>query len=137
MLLFWRNLLNSNNGLKHITFKSQNSNQYFRSVLYIFSLSQFGILLSETVILNHLLIYILSFTITILSSIILVRLFCGMLLQELRKKTLRMDCTEQTYYTSIKSKTIILNDSNHYSHRDKKVLTNMKFKKKQHIYWIR
>lgn len=97
LLLFWRNFLNSNNGLKHITFKSQNSNQYFRSVLYLFSLSQFGILLSETVIRNHLLIYILAFRITIHSPIILFRLFCGTLIQELRNETISIDSIEQTY----------------------------------------
>ena len=60
-------------------------------IMYMISLPLLGILLAETAIRNSLLIYILAFTLTMVSAIILLRFFSGTLLLELRNETIKMD----------------------------------------------
>ncbi|SDH40098.1 hypothetical protein SAMN04488062_10734 [Flavobacterium omnivorum] len=79
-----------------------------------------GILLAHNGIRNNLLIYILAFTISMLSAIILFRLFSGTLLLELRNETIKMDWIKKPIYSSIKSQTINLNDVNHWIHQEGK-----------------
>ena len=57
--------------------------------MYVISLPLLGILLAQTGVQNSQLIYILAFTITMLSAIVLFRLFSGTLLLELRNDTIK------------------------------------------------
>ena len=95
-------------------------------ITYMISLPLLGILLAETGIRNSLLIYILAFTLTMVSAIILFRLFSGTLLIELRNETIKMDWIKKTIYSSIKSQTINLNDINHWKHHEGKGVDRFK-----------
>ena len=85
-----------------------------------------GILLAQTGVQNSFLIYILDFTITMLSAIILFRLFSGTLLLELRNETIKMDWIKKPIYSSIKSQTINLNDVNHWIQQEGKGIDRLK-----------
>ena len=100
------------------------------------SLPLLGILLAQTGIQNSLLIYILAFTITMVSTIILFRLFSGTLLLELRNETIKMDWIKKPIYSSIKSQTINLNDINNWKHQEGKGVDRFKIylKNNQKIY---
>ena len=95
-------------------------------IMYMISFPLLGILLAQTGIRNSLLIYILAFTITMLSAIILFRLFSGTLLLELRNETIKMDWIKKPIYSSIKSQTINLNDINHWKHQEGKGVDRLK-----------
>lgn len=90
------------------------------------SLPLLGILLAETGIRNSLLIYILAFTITMVSAIILFRLFSGTLLLELQKEKIRMDWIKKPIYSSIKPQTINLKDISHWKHQEGKGVDRFK-----------
>ena len=95
-------------------------------ITYMISLPLLGILLAETGIRNSLLIYILAFTLTMVSAIILFRLFSGTLLLELRNETIKMDWIKKPIYSSIKSQTINLNDINYWKHQEGKGVDRLK-----------
>jgi hypothetical protein len=95
-------------------------------ITYMISLPLLGILLAETGIRNSLLIYILAFTLTMVSAIILFRLFSGTLLIELRNETIKMDWIKKPIYRSIKSQTINLNDINYWKHQEGKGVDRLK-----------
>jgi len=92
--------------------------------------------LAQTGIQNSPLIYILAFTITMVSTIILFRLFSGTLLLELRNETIKMDWIKKPIYSSIKSQTINLNDINNWKHQEGKGVDSFKIylKNNQKIY---
>jgi hypothetical protein len=95
-------------------------------ITYMISLPLLGILLAETGIRNSLLIYILAFTLTMVSAIILFRLFSDTLLIELRNETIKMDWIKKPIYSSIKSQTINLNDISHWKHHEGKGVDRFK-----------
>ncbi|CAM3877537.1 hypothetical protein FLSI110296_01020 [Flavobacterium sinopsychrotolerans] len=95
-------------------------------IIYMLSLPLLGILLAETGIRNSLLIYILAFTITMVSAIILFRLFSGTLLLELQKEKIRMDWIKKPIYSSIKPQTINLKDISHWKHQEGKGVDRFK-----------
>jgi hypothetical protein len=103
-------------------------------IMYMISLPLLGILLAQTGVQNTLLIYILAFTITMLSVIILFRFFSGTLLLELRNETIKMDWIKKPIYSSIKSQTINLNDINHWKHQEGKGVDRFKIYLKNNIY---
>ena len=95
-------------------------------ITYMISLPLLGILLAETGIRNSLLIYILAFTLTMVSAIILFRLFSGTPLVELRNETIKMDWIKKPIHSSIKSQTINLNDINYWKHQEGKGVDRFK-----------
>jgi hypothetical protein len=95
-------------------------------IMYMISLPLLGILLAEAGIRNRLLIYILAFTFTILSAIILFRLFSGTLLLEIQKDTIRMDWIKKSIYTSIKPQTINFKDISHWKYQEGKGINRFK-----------
>lgn len=95
-------------------------------IMYTISLPLLGILLAETEIRNRLLIYILDCTITILSSIILFRLFSGTLLLEIQKEKISIDWIKKPIYSSIKPQTINLNAISHWKYQEGKGVDRFK-----------
>ena len=95
-------------------------------ITHMISLPLLGILLAETGIRNSLLIYILAFTITMVSAIILFRLFSGTLLIELRNETIKMDWIKKPVYSSIKPQKINLNAISHWKYQEGKGVDRFK-----------